>query len=116
MTTVGYGDVIPITAMGKIIATFIMLIGVGLVALPAGMLAARFSEELRERKKNLDSHIHDALNDGYIDQEEYQSLARLAEKLDINSDVFQRSINILKQGQHRHQTNKEQDKCPHCGK
>ncbi|MBL4940633.1 MAG: ion transporter [Colwellia sp.] len=51
MTTVGYGDVVPVTALGKVISTFIMLIGVGLVALPAGMLAARFGEELRERKK-----------------------------------------------------------------
>ena len=46
MTTVGYGDVTPVTMAGKIVATFIMLIGVGLVALPAGMLAARFGDEL----------------------------------------------------------------------
>jgi len=113
MTTVGYGDVVPMTAMGKIIATFIMLIGVGLVALPAGMLAARFGEELRERKKNLDSHIRDALNDGYIAQDEYQSLARLAEKLDIDTDELQRSIKLLKQGHH---SERIYSKCPHCGK
>lgn len=120
MTTVGYGDTIPITGAGKVVATFIMLIGVGLVALPAGMLAARFGEELRERKKNLNAHIKDALKDGYIDQEEYQSLARLAEKLDINSDEFQRSIHQLKQGHQSHFSEDISDKnnkiCPHCGK
>jgi voltage-gated potassium channel len=116
MTTVGYGDVVPITAMGKVIATFIMLIGVGLVALPAGMLAARFGEELRERKKNLNVHIQDALDDGYINKKEYQSLANLAEKLDINPDEFQRSIVMLKQGHHRQNSKQEQGKCPHCGK
>jgi voltage-gated potassium channel len=109
MTTVGYGDVVPITGIGKIISTFIMLIGVGLVALPAAMLAARFGEELRERKKRLDTNIESALNDGFIAQEEYQALETLADKLEIEPDELQRSIRMLKQGQHS-------KKCPHCGK
>jgi len=109
MTTVGYGDVVPVTALGKMIATVIMLIGVGLVALPAGMLAARFGEELRERKENLDVHIKDALTDGYIAKQEYQDLAILADKLEIDQEDFQRSIALLKQGNHK-------EKCPHCGK
>ena len=71
MTTVGYGDVTPVTTLGKVVAAFIMLIGVGLVALPAGMLAARFGDELRERKRSLDAHIKYALADGVIDEDEY---------------------------------------------
>ena len=109
MTTVGYGDVVPITPIGKIIATFIMFIGVVLVALPAAMLAARFSEELRERKEDLDSHIKEALNDGYIDIKEYQTLETLADELEIEPEELQRSIALLKQGHHG-------GKCPHCGK
>ncbi|MCW8863262.1 MAG: ion transporter [Colwellia sp.] len=109
MTTVGYGDVVPVTSIGKIISTFIMLIGVGLVALPAGMLAARFGEELRERRKNLNAHIKDALSSGYIDNEQYQALEQLADKLEIEPRDLQRSINLLKQGHHG-------NKCPHCGK
>jgi len=109
MTTVGYGDVVPITTAGKMIATVIMLIGVGLVALPAGMLAARFGEELRERKENLDSKIKGALTGGYIDQKDYQDLARLADKLDIDQADFKRSITLLKRENHK-------EKCPHCGK
>lgn len=109
MTTVGYGDVVPITGIGKVISTFIMIIGVGLVALPAAMLAARFGEELRERKKKLDTQIKSALTDGYIAQEEYQALELLADKLEIEPDELQRSIQLLKQGQHS-------KKCPHCGK
>jgi voltage-gated potassium channel len=109
MTTVGYGDVVPITPMGKMIATVIMLIGVGLVALPAGMLAARFGEELRERKENLDSQIKGALTGGYIDQKEYQALAKLADKLDIDQADFKRTIMLLKRENHK-------EKCPHCGK
>jgi len=109
MTTVGYGDVVPVTTAGKIISTFIMFIGVGLVALPAAMLAARFSEELRERKEDLDVHIKGALTDGYINIGEYQALETLAEKLDIEPEELQRSIALIKDG---HQGKK----CPHCGK
>jgi voltage-gated potassium channel len=109
MTTVGYGDVVPVTTAGKIISTFIMFIGVGLVALPAAMLAARFSEELRERKEDLDTHIKGALTDGYIDINEYQALEALADKLEIEPDELQRSITLLKQGHHR-------EKCQYCGK
>ena len=109
MTTVGYGDVVPVTTVGKIISTFIMLIGVGLVALPAAMLAARFSEELRERKEDLDAHIKGALIDGYIDINEYQALEVLADKLEIEPEELQRSITLLKQGHHG-------EKCPYCGK
>lgn len=109
MTTVGYGDVVPITSAGKIISTFIMLIGVGVVALPAGMLAARFSEELRERKKRLNVHINNALTDGHIDADELAALASLADKLEIDPQDLHRSINMVKQGRRGHQ-------CPHCGK
>lgn len=109
MTTVGYGDVVPITGAGKVIATVIMLIGVGLVALPAGMLAARFGEELRERKENLDFQIKDALSDGDINADEYQALSLLADQLDIDQQDLHRSIMMLKHGD-------PQDKCPHCGK
>jgi voltage-gated potassium channel len=50
MTTVGYGDVYPVTAAGKLVAGLSLLLGVGLFALPAGILASGFSEELgRER-------------------------------------------------------------------
>ena len=47
LTTVGYGDVYPITVMGKICAGIISLMSIGIVALPAGIIAAHFSEKLK---------------------------------------------------------------------
>ena len=46
LTTVGYGDVYPITPIGKLLASCIALIGIGIVAMPAGVIAANFSKEL----------------------------------------------------------------------
>jgi len=49
LTTVGYGDVTPITAGGKIFGAFIMILGIGMFALPAGILTSGFTQELRRR-------------------------------------------------------------------
>ena len=54
LTTVGYGDVYPVTPLGRVAASVIALAGIGLVALPAGVFASAFSDVLREesdRKK-----------------------------------------------------------------
>ncbi|NRA51391.1 MAG: ion transporter [Phaeodactylibacter sp.] len=46
LTTVGYGDVYPVTALGKLLGGIIPVIGIGLFALPTGILASGFSEKL----------------------------------------------------------------------
>lgn len=51
LTTVGYGDVTPITTAGKIIGTFVAFIGIGLFAMPAGILASGFTQVMSERAK-----------------------------------------------------------------
>lgn len=109
MTTVGYGDVTPVTTLGKIIATMIMLIGVALVALPTAILAAGFSEELRERKRNLDARVKDVLSDGIIDRDEYRELKEITEKLELSPEDLKHTIVFLKKTPHG-------EKCPHCGK
>ena len=51
LTTVGYGDVLPITPLGKFLTSLISMIGVGLFALPAGILASGFTHRMRVDKK-----------------------------------------------------------------
>ena len=50
LTTVGYGDVYPITPLGQFLGGIIAIIGIGLFALPTGILASGFSEELSRNK------------------------------------------------------------------
>lgn len=50
LTTIGYGDIYPVTALGKVIGGIIAFLGIGLFALPAGILASGFSEELQKRR------------------------------------------------------------------
>lgn len=51
LTTVGYGDVHPITPLGKALASIVALSGVALVAMPSGILAAAFSEMMQKRRQ-----------------------------------------------------------------
>jgi voltage-gated potassium channel len=46
MTTVGYGDITPVTIAGKVIAAIVSVVGIGMVALPAGLIAAGFVNRL----------------------------------------------------------------------
>jgi voltage-gated potassium channel len=51
LATVGYGDVYPITAGGKIFASIISLIGIGIVAIPTGIISASFVEEIHSQRR-----------------------------------------------------------------
>jgi voltage-gated potassium channel len=51
LTTVGYGDIVPVTAMGKVLGGITALLGIAMFAIPAGILASGFYEEYRLRLK-----------------------------------------------------------------
>ena len=69
LTTVGYGDIIPITTAGKICASIILLAGVAMLALPAGIITSGFLDEMAKVKKgNLCPHCGKSL-DGHVAHE-----------------------------------------------
>lgn len=55
LTTVGYGDVYPITGLGKVLGAFIAILGVGIFALPAGIIAAGFESEMSKKIRDGES-------------------------------------------------------------
>lgn len=50
LTTVGYGDVVPVTVLGKVAGSVVTLMGLGMFALPAAILASGFTREARRRE------------------------------------------------------------------
>jgi len=54
VSAVGYGDSLPVTVIGKIIASATSLLGIGAIAIPTGILAAGFSESIGIQMKNID--------------------------------------------------------------
>jgi voltage-gated potassium channel len=57
LTTVGYGDMIPVTVLGKCFTSLILIAGIALFALPAGILTAAFLEETRKQKAKSNSSV-----------------------------------------------------------
>lgn len=51
ITTVGYGDIYPITTLGRILSAFITFLGIGLTAIPTGIISAGFIEQSQINKK-----------------------------------------------------------------
>jgi voltage-gated potassium channel len=51
LTTVGYGDVLPITPLGKILGSLIAILGIAMFALPAGLISASFTEQVQNKRK-----------------------------------------------------------------
>ncbi|PHS75839.1 MAG: hypothetical protein COB59_11345 [Rhodospirillaceae bacterium] len=110
MTTVGYGDIVPLTPYGKMIGAFIGIIGLGMVALPAGILASGFNNALHRRRLALEEQVQDALQDGVISEDEQQDLDKLAQHLNLNKADVQA---IMEAAAHQRKT-AEGGTCPHC--
>lgn len=110
LTTVGYGDVVPITPVGKMFAGFIALLGIGMAALPAGILAAGFASEMRRREQRFNRALNMVLADGVITVHEKRELERLREELGLSEEEAHSLLLDARKSWLKH------TKCPHCGK
>ena len=98
LTTVGYGDVTPITAPGRVFATFITIAGVGLVSLPAGIIASGFTEQLRLRRERFQFEVEQMIDEeGQLTSEDLGQLEEDRKKLGLTEDNARLIINQVKQ-------------------
>jgi voltage-gated potassium channel len=51
LTTVGYGDIVPLTAFGQFLSVLVMITGYGIIAVPTGIVSAEFAKQKIKRKK-----------------------------------------------------------------
>lgn len=96
LTTVGYGDVSPITPVGKIIGAFTALMGVCVVALLTGIVATAFSNQIARRKDILEAEIAHALEDGVITDEELAKIHEMQERLHLSDEHISAIIELIK--------------------
>ena len=54
LTTVGYGDIYPVSTLGRIITMLSSIFGIAIVALPAGIITAGYMNEISKRDKDDD--------------------------------------------------------------
>ena len=57
LTTVGYGDVTPVTFAGRFFASLVAILGIGVVAIPTGLLTASFMSTVKDTDKKKDDQI-----------------------------------------------------------
>ena len=113
LTTVGYGDVTPITPLGKLFGACVTITGVGMVALPSGILASGFSEELRLRREQYQEEVEDTLEKkGRITRRDRAKLDKLRQDLGFSE---QEAADILDREASRLSAGKAGAYCPHCG-
>ncbi len=110
LTTVGYGDVTPVTVGGKVFGAMITVVSVGIVALPAGLLASSFSERLHLRSFNYRKRADQAWEDGVLSVAERQQLEEDRIALGLGEDLAETII--MSEARTRGGATA---RCPHCG-
>lgn len=112
LTTVGYGDVVPMTTLGKLFSGIVGLVGIGMIALPAAILASGFAENIQARKQKYNQIVRSFLKDGVIDETERWQLEKLRRELNLDTEeslqVLHTVIQDIRSQSHT--------ACPHCGK
>ena len=95
LTTVGYGDVSPVTWIGKVISVITALMGVSVVALLTGIIANAFSNQIARRKLIFEDQIREAMEDGVVDAIETRSLEELRKEFGLSkqqADALMRHV------------------------
>ncbi|MAW20836.1 MAG: ion transporter [Flavobacteriales bacterium] len=94
LTTVGYGDVVPITTLGKTISVFIMILGYAIIAVPTGIVSSELTKNRKDKEqlKNQDEIIE---KENEIIEKENEIISKETEIL-IKLESLEKKIESLK--------------------
>ncbi|MDJ0941732.1 MAG: ion transporter [Woeseiaceae bacterium] len=115
LTTVGYGDVTPITVGGKVFGAMITVVGIGMVALPTSILASGYSQQLKLSAQRYRNRADEALDDGILSDDEIEDLEALRIDLGLGRHTASQILDE-EMVQAAIQEIHSAGCCPHCGK
>jgi hypothetical protein len=92
LASVGYGDISPVTSLGRFMTILMSLLGIGIFAIPAALLSSAFTDQLRIERETLKNSLYEILSDGIIDEQETAFIAKEAQRLHLNEDEVARLI------------------------
>jgi voltage-gated potassium channel len=96
LASVGYGDISPITPMGRALTVVLALVGIGIFAIPAGLLASAFTDQLRIDRESFKRSIVRAFEDGELSPKEREEIIAEAERLHLTHEEYERLIGEAK--------------------
>ena len=96
LTTVGYGDVSPVTPVGKIVGAMTAMMGVCVVALLTGIVATAFSNQISRKQDIFEAEIVAALSDGVITKDEMDRITMMQQELGMSEDHAKAIIELLR--------------------
>jgi voltage-gated potassium channel len=86
LTTVGYGDVTPVSVWGKVIGACTALSGVFTLALLTGIVASAFVTRVRTHELEFTTEVEELLKDGHVDAKEQRTIAHLRREFSITEE------------------------------
>jgi hypothetical protein len=89
LASVGYGDISPITPVGQAFTMVLALLGIGIVALPAGILGSAFSDQLHQQREQMLKAVEDAFADGVLTETEANALEEERIRLHLSEEQFE---------------------------
>ena len=92
LTTVGFGDISPVTWIGQVLATITAFIGVCTVAMLTGIVASSFATQMARRRVVYESQLREAYKDGVLSDEEKKMLLKLRTDFNLSEEQI-KSIN-----------------------
>lgn len=93
LASVGYGDISPVTPIGQAFTMVLAILGIGIVALPAGILGSAFSDQLHQQREQMLKAVEDAFADGVLTEAEARDLEEERIRLHLTEEQFE----VLKQ-------------------
>ena len=96
LASVGYGDISPVTPVGRAVTVVLSLVGIGIFAIPAALLASSFSDELVKKRELLKANIYDILKDGHISDEEASIIRSEAKRLHLTNAEINALLDLVK--------------------
>jgi voltage-gated potassium channel len=90
LASVGYGDISPITPLGRLLTVVVAIIGIGIFAIPAGLLASAFTDQLRIDREAFKQRLMLAFEDGTLDRSEKEMIVAEAERLHLSHEEVKR--------------------------
>jgi voltage-gated potassium channel len=124
VTTVGYGDVVPVTPLGKVLGGVVAISGIGGVALFSGILTVSFMEQLRLRRDRYRRLITRRVKDRRLTRSDLVEIERMAQDLGVGVEQAREIAHAALAGQRAGNSRdglgwddhgREGGFCPHCG-